>query len=63
MPGDYPNLRDWEPTDAQAKNVEDTKMLNTTARETPDTVNATNSNKEDTNKTPNFGPLGAMGRH
>ena len=62
MPADLPNLRMWEPTDSQAKNVDDTKMLNTTARETPDTVNGTNSNKEDTNSTPSFGKLGAKGR-
>lgn len=63
MSGMYPNLRDWEPTDAQAKNVDDTNMLNTKAKETPDTVTATNDNKEDTNKTPSFGDLGARGRH
>lgn len=62
MPGDYPNLRDWEPSDSQAKHVDDTKMLNTAARECPDTVNGTNSNTEDTNKTPSFGDLGAKGR-
>lgn len=62
MPSDYPNLRMWEPTDSSAKNVDDTKMLNTVARETPETVNGTNSNTEDTNKTPDFGTLGAKGR-
>lgn len=60
--GDLPNLRTWEPSDSQAKNVDDTKMLNTTARETPDTVNGTNKNVEDVNSTPSFGELGAKGR-
>lgn len=59
---DYPNLRMWEPSDSQAKNVQDTKMLDTTAKETPDTVSATNKNIEDTEKTPSFGELGATGR-
>lgn len=60
---DLPNLRMWEPSDSSAKNVDETKMLNTTARETPDTVNGSNSNTEDTNKTPSFGDLGAKGRN
>lgn len=63
MPGDYPNLRDWEPSDSSAKMVMDTNMLNTQAHETPDTVKFTNSNTEDTNKTPKFGELGAQGRN
>lgn len=58
----YPNLRMWEPTDSQAKDVQDTKMLNCEARETPDTVTAENQNIEDVEKTPSFGPLGAKGR-
>lgn len=53
----------WEPSDSQAKNVDDTKMLNTQARETPETVTANNTNKEDTNSTPSFGDLGAKGRN
>lgn len=59
----YPDLRIWEPTDSSAKNVEDTKMLNTTAHETADTVTADNKNIEDVTKTPSFGPLGAKGRN
>lgn len=59
----YPNLRMWEPTDSQAKNVQDTKMLNTEAKETPDTVTAENKNIETTESTPSFGELGAKGRH
>lgn len=58
----YPNLRLWEPTDSQAKCVEDTKMLNTEAHETADTVTAENKNIEDVEKTPDFGKLGATGR-
>lgn len=58
----YPNLRMWEPTDSQAKCVEDTKMLNTEAHETPDTVTDVNDNKELVNPGVKFGPLGAKGR-
>lgn len=58
----YPNFRTWEPTDSQAKNVMDTKMLATQARETPDTVDGTNDNQELVNGTPAFGELGAKGR-
>lgn len=57
-----PNLRLWEPTDSQAKLVQDTKMLDTMAKETADTVTADNKNIEDVEKTPDFGPLGAKGR-
>lgn len=62
MSDSLPNLRMWEPSDSSAKNVDDTKMLNTQAREVSDTVNGTNANTEDTNKTPSFGDLGAKGR-
>lgn len=62
MPSDLPNLRLWEPTDSQTKNVDDTKMLNTMARETSDTVSADNKNVEDVNKSSDFGTLGAKGR-
>lgn len=57
------NLREWEPTDSDAKHVDQTKMLNTTARETPDTVTANNSTKEHVTSHPSFGPLGINGRH
>lgn len=57
-----PNLRDWQPTASQAKNVDQTNMLDTQATETPDTVTAKNTNKEDTNSTPSFGKLGGQGR-
>lgn len=59
---DVPDLRRWEPSDREAKNVDETSMLNTTAREPMDTVDTENKNIEDTNKTPQFGPLGARGR-
>lgn len=58
----YPNLRMWEPSDSSAKNVQDTKMLNCEARETPDTVTAENKNIESVESTPDFGKLGATGR-
>lgn len=57
-----PNLRDWQPTEGDAKHVDNTPMLNTTARETPDTVTATNENKETVSTHPDFGKLGAKGR-
>lgn len=58
-----PNLREWTPMAGQAQNVEDTKMLDATAHEPQDTVTSNNTNKEDTNKTPSFGDLGAKGRN
>jgi len=57
-----PNLREWQPTEADAKNVDDTKMLNTTAREPNETVDAKNTNTEYTVKHGPFGMLGANGR-
>jgi hypothetical protein len=57
------NLRDWEPTSGDAKHVDQTKMLNTEARETPETVTATNSTKEHVTSHPTFGTLGVTGRH
>jgi hypothetical protein len=57
-----PDLRTWQPSDSMAKCVEDTKMLNTEAHETPDTVTAENDNAELVVKHPAFGELGAKGR-
>lgn len=54
-----PDLRTWQPG-PPSQDVWDTKMLNTEARETPDTVKSENTNKEDTNRTPSFGKLGAQ---
>lgn len=56
------DLRQWQPTESQAKNVMDTKHLNTTARETQDTVDDDNSNKEYVTTSPGLGKLGAQGR-
>lgn len=56
------NLRDWEPTAGDAKHVDQTKMLDTVAREVPDHVTANNSTKEHVTSHPNFGPLGMTGR-
>ena len=58
-----PDLRTWQPKDGDAKDVEDTKMLSTTAHETPDTVTAENNNEELVVKHPAFGELGAKGRN
>lgn len=55
-----PNLRS-DDFITEPKNVEDTKMLNTTARESVD-MNETNKNKEHVTSHPNFGKLGAKGR-
>lgn len=55
------NLRDWEPTESDAKHVDDTKMLSTTARESRD-HNESNSTKEHIVSHPAYGPLGVNGR-
>jgi len=55
-----PNLR----SDAfigEPKHVDDTKMLDTKARESVD-MNESNENKEHVTSHPNFGPDGARGR-
>lgn len=57
-----PDLRDYDPNSSQAKNVEQTNMLDTEAHETPETVKATNTNKEEVTTHPTFGPLGSVGR-
>ncbi len=57
-----PDLRTWNPSDKDAKNVADTKMLNTEAHETPDTVTAVNKNEELVVTHPAFGDLGSKGR-
>lgn len=58
-----PNLRLWEPSDSSAKHVDDTAMLNTKAKECPETVTAENKNTELVNAKINFGELGARGRN
>lgn len=57
-----PDLRQWEPTESMAKDVESTDMLSTTAKETPDTVSADNEPVEYVVKHPSFPMLGATGR-
>lgn len=57
------DLRTWQPKESSAKMVMDTKSLNTMAHETQDTVDGTNVNEEHVVEHPNFGPLGATGRH
>ena len=57
-----PNLHDWRPSDSEAKDVQQTSMLDTTAHETVD-LNESNVVGVDTvNPTPDFGDLGATGR-
>jgi hypothetical protein len=57
-----PNLREWQPTESQAKDVMSTDMLSTVAKEPSDTVSADNDTSEYVVKHPAFGPLGATGR-
>lgn len=57
---EVPDLRQFRP--GAPVNVEATKMLDTEARETPDTVKATNEMKETIVTHMNFGKLGAQGR-
>ena len=59
-----PNLREFQPDSSQAKNVEDTPMLNTTARETVDMNESNEVGKELVNSdSPGSGTLGAVGRN
>lgn len=58
-----PNLREFNPTAGQAKHVDDTKMLDTEAREPAENISATNEQKEHIVKGGAFGPLGHKGRH
>lgn len=46
----------------EPKHVDDTKMLDTTAKEAVD-MNEANPNKEHVVSHPNFGPLGSKGRN
>lgn len=57
-----PNLHDWRPTEGQAKDVDQTKLLNTEAHETVDMNESNVVGKDTVNPTPNFGKLGAQGR-
>lgn len=55
-----PNLRSFKP--GTPVHVDQTKMLDTEAKESPDTVKAVNTFDEEVTKHPNFGPLGVKGR-
>ncbi len=55
-----PNLRDGV-IGGEPKHVDQTKMLDTTARESVN-MNESNSNAEHTTSHPSFGKLGAKGR-
>lgn len=62
MPKAVKNLRNFRPDASQAKHVDDTKMLDTT----PTEVNMSEKNvtgEEHVVSHPDFGPLGAVGRH
>jgi hypothetical protein len=57
-----PDIKNWQPTDKDAKNVEDTKMLSTMARESTDMNESNDVGKEDIVSHPNFGKLGMNDR-
>ena len=58
-----PNLHDWRPSEGEAKEVMDTDMLDTTAHETVDMNESNEVGKEYVVSHPDFGELGAKGRH
>jgi hypothetical protein len=58
-----PDLRNFSPMESQAKNVEDTKMLDTTARETVDQNESNDVGKELVNNEKVTGPFGFTGRN
>jgi hypothetical protein len=58
-----PNLHDWRPSEGEAKDVEATDLLDTTAQETVDMNESNEVGKDTVNPTPDFGPLGAKGRN
>lgn len=58
-----PDLRNFSPSDSQAKNVEDTKMLDTTARESVDMNESNEVGKELVNSDKVTGPFGLTGRN
>ena len=60
---DVPNLRTWQPDSGDAKNVDDTKMLNTQGSDSVDMNQANVVGKELINKDKISGPLGATGRN
>jgi hypothetical protein len=58
-----PDLRNFSPSDSQAKNVEDTKMLDTTARESVNMNESNDVGKELVNSEKVTGPFGMTGRN
>jgi hypothetical protein len=56
-----PNLREFNPTESQAKHVDDTPMLDTVAHEPEHTLKGTNTMKEYVTSQPAYGKLGATG--
>jgi len=58
-----PNLHDWRPSSGEAKDVQNTSMLDTDAHETVDLNESNVVGKDTINSTPAFGELGAQGRH
>lgn len=63
MPKNIPNLRSYSPTDSDAKEVDETPMLNTTARESVDMNESNVVGKELINSEKISGPFGAIGRN
>lgn len=58
-----PNLHDWRPSASEAKNVDQTDLLDTEAHETVDLNESNVVGKDTVNPTPSFGELGAKGRN
>jgi hypothetical protein len=58
-----PNLHDWRPSSASAKDVMSTSLLDTEAHETVDFNESNVVGKDTVSETPNFGTLGAQGRN
>lgn len=55
-----PDLNTYQPKPSEGKLVQDTKMLDTVARETADTVSANNETVKYVSSSPAFGTLGAI---
>lgn len=58
-----PNLRTFSPDDSDAKEVDETKMLDTTARETVNMNESNEVGKELVNSERVTGPFGLTGRN
>lgn len=57
------DIRTWVPNEKDAKEVQDTPMLNTTARESVDMNESNDVGKELVNNETIKGPFGITGRH